>query len=373
MIINIERTGTVKGLERLIENTIFVSGVKSLIILSCAGNNFIPENTDKILKKVQIPLTGGIFVALIYKNEKIDKGSIVIGVFKELNFITIPFLSSDDVDYNVLLDEKISDQDDFKTMFILVDGYSKRISAFIDSLYNVIGSDINYLGAGAGSLSFKQAPCLFTNKGLVSDCSVICGLCVKSSIGVSHGWKPISIPYTITESEGNVLRSLNWKPAFEVYRDFIRQYSNMSLVKEDFYSIAKLFPFGISRLDTEWIVRDPMAVSDDNSIVCVGEVPEGSHVHILTADKFSLIKAAENALVCSKENLSNNLNKQIRIVIDCISRVFFLGENFIKEIEIIYEEGVPVIGACTLGELANGGNRYLEFYNKTIVIATLEI
>jgi hypothetical protein len=254
-------------------------------------------------------------------------------------------------------------------MFILVDGYSKKISAFIDSLYNVIGCDTNYLGAGAGSLSFKQAPCLFTNKGLVADCAVIFGLCIESSIGVSHGWKPISIPYKVTESEGNIVKSLDWKPAFEIYQEFVQHYSNRSLVRDDFYNVAKLFPFGISRLDTEWLVRDPMRVLDDGSIVCVGEISEGSHVHILTADKSMLIKAAENALVCSKENL--NISKQIRIVIDCISRVFFLGEDFIKEIETVYENGIPMIGACTLGELANASNHYLDFYNKTIVVATL--
>ncbi len=372
MVVNIDRTGTVKGLERLIDETISVDGVRSLIILACGSNEFVPENIDKILKKIQIPLTGGIFVALIYKNEKIDKGSIVIGVSEELNFITIPFLSSDDADYEALLGENISVDDDFKTMFIFVDGYSKRISAFIDSLYNVIGSDTNYLGGGAGSLSFKQSPCLFTNNGLVADCAVVCGLHMKSSIGVSHGWKPVSIPYKTTESEGNILKSLDWKPAFEIYQEFVQQYSNRSIARDDFYSLAKLFPFGISRLDSEWLVRDPISVLNDNSIVCVGEVTEGSHVHILTADNSSLIKAAENALLSSKENLSTSFNKQIRIIIDCVSRVFFLGENFIKEIETVCEGDISIIGICTLGELANGGNRYLEFYNKTIVVVTLE-
>ena len=371
MIIHIDKTGTIKELEKIIDNAILIDGAKSLAILSCDNNNFVPENIDDILTKIMVPVTGGIFPALIYKNEKIDKGSIIIGTQKKLKFITIPFLSDDDVNYDILLNEKISDQDTFKTVFVFVDGYSKRISTFIDSLYNIIGCDTNYFGAGAGSLNFKQTPCLFTNKGLVSDSAIICGLDINSSIGVSHGWKPISEPYNITESEGNILRSLDWKPAFEVYQNFVQQYSGKSIQKDNFSDMAKAFPFGISRINAEWLVRDPIAVLDDNSIVCVGEIAKGAHVYILTADNASLIKAAKKALCHSKERLNNNAGKQIRIIIDCISRVIFLGKNFKQEIDTVYEENIPVIGVCALGEIANAGNRYLEFYNKTIVVGAL--
>ena len=193
MIINIDKTGTIEGLEKIIDNAISIDGSNSLVILSCDNNNFVPENIDDILTKIMVPVIGGIFPALIYKNEKIVKGSIIIGIQKKLNFITIPFLSDDNVNYDILLNEKISDQDNFRTVFVLLDGYSKRISTFIDSLYNIIGCDTNYVGAGAGSLNIKRTPCLFTNEGLISDSAVIFGLDINSSVGVSHGLSLIHI------------------------------------------------------------------------------------------------------------------------------------------------------------------------------------
>jgi hypothetical protein len=35
--------------------------------------------------------------------------------------------------------------------------------------------------------------------------------------------------------------------------------------------------------------------------------------------------------------------------------------------------GVPWIGACSIGEIANNRKDYLEFYNKTSVVMLLEM
>ncbi len=45
---------------------------------------------------------------------------------------------------------------------------------------------------------------------------------------------------------------------------------------------------------------------------------------------------------------------------------------FDDEIDAVFEEGTPLIGALTIGEIANSGTDYLEFYNKTSVVGMLE-
>ena len=58
--------------------------------------------------------------------------------------------------------------------------------------------------------------------------------------------------------------------------------------------------------------------------------------------------------------------------IDCISRVLFLEGDFEQELQAVSRSGIPLIGALTLGEIANSRNDYLEFYNKTSVVGVLQ-
>jgi len=104
--------------------------------------------------------------------------------------------------------------------------------------------------------------------------------------------------------------------------------------------------------------------------VCVGEVPEGSFVDIMTGDETSLVDAAARARGLSSEALGDDA--ELSIFIDCISRVLFLGEQFEQEIDAVKDGSRPLVGACTIGEIANSGSDYLEFYNKTSVVANLQ-
>ena len=60
----------------------------------------------------------------------------------------------------------------------------------------------------------------------------------------------------------------------------------------------------------------------------------------------------------------------MQFFIDCISRVLFMEDNFKKELEAV-SDGVFTFGALTIGEIASMGDAYLEFYNKTAVVAVL--
>ena len=113
-------------------------------------------------------------------------------------------------------------------------------------------------------------------------------------------------------------------------------------------------------------------VKENGALVCVGEVPVESYVDILTGDESSLVNAARKALTLSLEAYLGPANHKVFFFIDCISRVLFLGKEFEKEIQAVYQEGIPLIGALTLGEIANSGKDYLEFYNKTAVVGCME-
>jgi hypothetical protein len=372
MVINIDRDGTLEGLENAVSTTLSEPGIKSVLIFSCDGNQFSPEGVDPVLTAIPKPVFGGIFPSIITAGERLDRGSLVAGIRSDSKVVTIDGLGDEAADYVSQIDRSIQAIENIQTIFAFVDGFSTRIDAFINSMFTVFGLGCNYLGGGAGSLSMVPKPCLFTNSGLVQDKAVIALLVAPSGVGVSHGWKSISGPYRVTEADHNLIRTLDWKPSFEVYRDVIMAHSRSRITEERFFDIAKSYPFGITKLDTERIVRDPIKVQDKGAIMCVGEVPEGSFVDILNGDVQSLISAAGAASKLGDESYRGRPEKAVRIFIDCISRVLFLGERFDDEIHAVWDQNQTVFGACTIGEIANSGSDFLEFYNKTAVIGILE-
>lgn len=372
MKIEMDVLGTPEGLMNACQKIMAGPGTNSLLILSCDANGFSKENLDPVLTDISLPLFGGIFPEIIHGKQKLERGTIVVGLPVPSKITIIEGLSDDGIDYESTLEEMAPVPIHTRTMFVFVDGFSKRINALIESLFNFYGLEFNYLGGGAGSLSMIQQPCLFTNQGLRQDIALLAPLPIASGVGVSHGWEDVSGPYKVTASDRNVIRSLEGRPAFDLYREVVKDQTGQTISARNFFDLAKNFPFGISKLGAEKVVRDPVKVEPDGSIVCVGEIPNDSYIHILTGHVDSLISAAGKAAAMGRDSFPGAARAPMTIFFDCISRVLFLGERFGEEIESAHASGSPLVGALTIGEIANSGKDYLEFYNKTSVVGVLD-
>ncbi|NJO69630.1 MAG: hypothetical protein HC830_10400 [Bacteroidetes bacterium] len=117
------------------------------------------------------------------------------------------------------------------------------------------------------------------------------------------------------------------------------------------------------------IIRDPVAITEDNEIICVGEIQKGTFIDIMHGSNESLVEAAREAFNISKSEFGDR-PRNFTLFIDCISRVLFLEDNFYKELEAVYEPDIPLLGALTIGEIANNGKDFIEFYNKTSVVGS---
>lgn len=371
MLIKVDPTGSVAGFRDLLGQVLVREKTKGLLILACDANGFTPELLDETLRQVTVPLFGGIFPEILHNDKKLTRGTIVVGLPVVPNVQVIPNLSDPAADYDAIVDQKIPRLGQAKTMFVWVDGLSKRISALIDSLFNIFGLEINVIGGGAGSLSFKQKPCLFTEEGILQDSAVLALLNMESGIGVSHGWQSISGPFKVTEADQNIIKTLDWEPAFELYREVVEKSSGKQFDGNNFFEIAKGYPFGINKLGSEKVVRDPIMRGEQGELICVGELPEDSYVDILSGDHTSLIQAAGKALALAQAAFKAKSTGKTVFFIDCISRVLFLEQAFRQELAAVFDEETPMIGALTLGEVANSGKDYLEFYNKTAVVGVL--
>ncbi len=343
--------------------------VKSILMFSCDKNNLTVADY-KILTDIDLPVFGGIFPQIIFNAQRYTEGTLLIGISEKPNFTVIENISNEETNFEEQLNERILDED-YKTLFVFIDGFASRIGNLIESLFNIYGIELNFLGGGAGSLDMVQKPCIITPYGLLEDAAILAAVKLNSGIGVKHGWQTLSGPYKVTHSIKNVIYMLENKVAFDVYKEVVESDSNQKISSVNFFDIAKGYPFGITKIGDEKIVRDPIMLLDDGSLVCVGDVPLNNFVHILKGQNDSLIRAADLAFINAREFV-HPVDDESIIFIDCISRVLFLEESFQHELDSIGSHKIPVIGALTLGEIANSGKDFLEFYNKTAVVAIIQ-
>lgn len=344
--------------------TALAAGAQALMVLAADANNCEDAALDPWLKACPVPVFGGVFPQLIHNGLNHEHGFIIGGLSEAVEVFNVPGLSDSTPDFYDTLDALFGNKTEPATIAMFVDGMASGISMWLDCVYDVLGSKPVYFGGGAGSLSFVQKPCLFSNQGMLTDHAQIAVLRSHFSLSVEHGWEKFAGPFVATSSKRNIVSTLDFKPAFETYRELVETDSGQIFNESNFFDIAKGYPFGMGKADGSIVVRDPIT-RDGNDMVCVGEVPINSVLYLLKGKPENLIAAAAK---CAS-NLSPGTGPVI--MSDCISRVLYLGNEFTKEVEAIQTAvgDRPVFGMLTLGEIANGGDHCLEFFNKTLVIA----
>ncbi len=259
----------------------------------------------------------------------------------------------------------------------MIDGLMSNIAHFLSGLYDRLGDRVNFIGGGAGSISLQQQPCLITANGLLQDAAVIALLDYDTHLGVKHGWKRLAGPVVATRTSRNTICELNWEEAFKVYKNYVERDSGHALTKDNFFEIAKCYPFGISKSDAEEVIRDPIAVNGEGDLVCVGEVPENTVLNIMKGVPENLIKVAAEAVEETLIQSGGEVTVRHTMVVDCVSRALFLEDRHEEELEEINKRikalrsEVSPQGMLSLGEISSYGEGYLEFFNKTIVIGSL--
>jgi len=364
-------TPTTAALEKAIQDTL-MSGSRSLLILASEADKWTPDKVDALLTQLDIPVFGGVFPYLVFEGKQLQQGTLIVGLNVIPNIVLVEdlSLSKDALEEQLELNSAVISK--AKHLITIVDGLAENIERLTEGLYAVTRQNSTTLGCGAGSLDFVQRPCLFSNKGMVCDAALIATIPTPFKLGVSHGWEVLEGPYLVTKSKGNVLETLNYDAAFDVYQEHVEKSSGLKFGEYDFFEIAKTYPLGIENLEGDILVRDPI-VLEDKALVCVGEVPENSVVYLLKGTADNLITAAGGAAKTAYDASEGVSNDDVSVLLfDCISRALFLGGDFDKELNAI-EQNLDghgdVFGALTLGEIGNSVNGPIEWLNKSTAIA----
>ncbi len=173
------------------------------------------------------------------------------------------------------------------------------------------------------------------------------------------GWKPLKRRFRITKADKEVLYELDGKPAFDVYKRFLNIEKN-----ENFFSNTLEFPLFLER-DGVNILRCPLSVNEDDSLVMSSDMEENAYVKIAYGDPETILRS-----IWQDGQKISDFQPEIIQTFSCAARRAFWGDQNISKETVMFKDVAPTSGFYTHGEFIRIGGAMLNF-NVTLVIAAM--
>jgi hypothetical protein len=260
--------------------------------------------------------------------------------------------------------------------FIIASGWSNEIDGeeVINGIENGFGGGAIIFGGMAGDDLSLIGPIAFTH-GKSSVTGLVALILDQDKVKVSGvatcGWKPIGITKTVTKSEGNIVYTIDDEPAL----DLVAKYLGLNLDKKfnnTVFDLGGYYPLQLEREDAPPVMRTAqMGNIENRSLICAGNVPQGSKVRFSLPPDFDVIDTVVEE--CTEVKSEQIQDADAVIMFSCISRFLSFGVMTSEEIERVSEVWkAPIIGFFTYGEYGKSKGGQHEFHNNTCCVVALK-
>lgn len=344
-------------------------GNMPMLALVAEQNKEAVRLLQKSCTENKVTLYGAMFPGLIEKGRVVEQGMCLLPLPEATSgYLSEPLDGEHAVDHLTarVNGRKATDRrkGERKTLFLLFDAMVSNVGTILEKMYGELGNQYAYAGVNTGSNTLTSQPCLFDNDRFVGGRVLALLLPIPDGGILEHGYCELDENVLAAASDGNLIRTINWRPALSEYRKLVHESFGIEITRDNFYDYAVHYPFGILRANGELLVRIPSDFTNEGGIYCVGEVPPNSILQVLDAPAESLLKGVQRLA-----DRINELHWTRVLVFYCTGRFMHLGEQeCVRELELLAEATGPCHGALSLGEIGTTGrDQYPLFHNATIV------
>ena len=260
-----------------------------------------------------------------------------------------------------------------------VDSRLQNVSPLVQSLQASLGSVFPVIGAGSCHQLRPQDMFQIHRQQVMTNAvsGVVIGGHMGVGVGSRHGWRPLGKPRFITQASGNIIQTIDGRPAYGIYEEFFGDQAGR-LRSSHPGQMAILYPLGIFLEESgNYLLRNAVDILQDGGIVCQGNIPPKAQVHVMIGNKDSCKQAARQAAEEARQALRGKDPKLV-LVLESMARLKLLGRMAFQEVQKIKEvfgQGVPVIGMYGNGEISpmQSTERFKRphFQNESIVILAI--
>lgn len=246
---------------------------------------------------------------------------------------------------------------------------------------DLLGPSAQIAGAAAGDDLAMKSTSVGLGGEISSDAVSVALVFSKTplAIGVAHAHAPISPPLHVTAAEGNVVREIDGRPAWEVWKENTRAAAAQrgidpdALAPSDVIGYLLRYEAGLATGDA-YKIRAPLSVQEDGSIAFACGIPKGTVIRITESNPEGQRAAARLAAERARERLDGRPVAGA-VVFDCICRRLILDAEFERAVVAIGTAlgGVPIGGIETYGEIAMTEGDLSGFHNTTSVVVAFPV
>jgi hypothetical protein len=236
--------------------------------------------------------------------------------------------------------------------------------------------ELTIFGGMAGDDLIAEKPLVFIN-GKCKDNALIALIIDEDKIDVrgiaTCGWKAIGTTKTVTKSEGNIVYTIDDKPAL----DMLMKYLGVDVKQEDNNGIVAFlnswyYPLQLERDNGDIVIRATrFANSEDRSLICTGSVPQGSKIKFAFPPEFDAIEIVVSECESIKDDPQQLADALI--MFSCVSRHLSFGALMKEEIEQVKNVwNASMAGFFTYGEYGRSKIGNNEFHNNACCVVALK-
>jgi len=247
---------------------------------------------------------------------------------------------------------------------LLIDGLAGKEEDYLRCLVKLIGKETPVVGASSGDNLRLEKTYQIAN-GVYTDAAVLIAMNSFLKMGTATGapYYPTYKGALVTRSEGRVVYELNGGPAAEVLKELL----NVDELTPDVFA---RYTTGLKSTDiyNEYVLKSPMKVLDDGSILFYAEIPKGTFLTIMETNEEYIFDSFKKTLKDAWKDAGRPKKIGAIILFNCVLRYLLKCNYHLDDINIINEtfgEEVNVIGFNTYGEQGRTLGGSLGHYNQT--------
>ncbi len=255
-------------------------------------------------------------------------------------------------------------------VLVFSDGLMVNGTELAKGITGALPENVSVSGGLAGDGSNFAETYVLGKKGFIRNGVVLLGFYSDSlevGCGSKGGWDSFGPKRLVTRSEGNVLYELDNKSALELYKEYLGDFA------ADLPATGLLFPLSMSVgcPDQCELVRTILGINEEEqSMTFAGDVPEGTYVRFMKANKDRLIDGVQSAAEMSISAFGGN--SELAVFVSCVGRKLVLGQRVEEEVEAainVLGEQSLVTGYYSYGELSPlRGSGECLLHNQTMTI-----